>query len=90
MVSCTRQILHPAAPDEDNAMLLQIVAFTGDITCHFNPVGKTYPGDLPKGSVRLLGGRGLNSSTNTSLLRRRSIGRFLVKRIPSSLESGSR
>jgi hypothetical protein len=35
VITDTRQILDPAASDKNNAVLLKIVAFTGDITSHF-------------------------------------------------------
>ena len=46
VVSRTGQVLDTAAADQDNAVLLKVVAFAGDVACHLDPVGKTYSGDL--------------------------------------------
>ena len=48
MVSGTGQILDTAAPDQNNAMLLKVVALTRNIARNFDTIGKTYPGDLPQ------------------------------------------
>ena len=90
MVSGTGKILNTAASDQNNAVLLQIVSFSGDIAGHFDSVGKTYSGDLSERGVRLFRGSSLNSCAYASLLRCGSIGGFLVKGVVSFLESRCR
>ena len=60
---------YTAATDQNNRVLLKVVALTRDIACYFDTVGKTNSGDLSKSGVRLLRGCSLNSCTNASLLR---------------------
>ena len=69
VVSGTGQILHPAAADQDDAMLLKVVAFAGNIARNLDAVGKTYSGDLPQSRIRLLGGSSLDSCADATLLR---------------------
>src|SRR6266516_5703147 len=42
MVANARKVLHTAATDQDDGVFLQIVADTGDVGCHFNPIGQTH------------------------------------------------
>jgi hypothetical protein len=35
-------------------VFLQIVADTGDVGCHFNPIGQTHTCNFAKGRIRLL------------------------------------
>ena len=86
VISGTRQVLHSSATDQNNAMLLKVVAFTRDIACHFDSVGKTYSGDFTQSRVRLLRGSSLNCSADTSLLGCRSIGGALPQRVISLLK----
>jgi hypothetical protein len=48
VISGTGQILYSSASDQNNRVLLQIVAFTGNVAGNFNTVGKTYSGDFTK------------------------------------------
>ena len=68
VITSTRKILDTAASDQDNAVLLKVVALARDIAGNFDSVGKTYSRDLTKCGVRLLGGRSLNSGTYATLL----------------------
>jgi hypothetical protein len=69
VVTNTGKVLNTAATDKNNAMLLQVVTYTGNVSGHFNTVGQTYTGDLTKSGVRLLRGSGLHYGANTTLLR---------------------
>src|SRR5205807_2069057 len=44
MVTHTRQILHAAAANHHDRMLLQIVALAGDVADHFEAVGEPHLG----------------------------------------------
>ena len=81
VISCTRQILHPAAADQNNAVLLQIVPFAGDIARYLDSIGKTYSGDLSQRRIRLLGGSGLHSGAHAALLRSGCVRSRLVQRV---------
>ena len=58
VVSDTGQILYPAAADEDDGVLLEVVAFTADVGNDFEAVGEPDFSDLTKRGVRLLRGAG--------------------------------
>ena len=68
MVSYTRQILNSSASDQNNAVLLQIVADARDISRNFDTVSQTYSGNLSKSGIRLLRCYCLYRSTYASLL----------------------
>ena len=87
MISGTGQVLYPAAANQNHAVLLQVVSFTGNIARNLDAVGKTYPGHLTQSRVGLLGGEGLYNSTHTTLLGSRCIRSLLVKRVVSLLQS---
>ena len=70
VVSGTRKVLYTAAADQNNRVLLKVVALTRDIACYFDTVGKTNSGDLSKSGVRLLRGCSLNSCTHASAERK--------------------
>jgi hypothetical protein len=48
VVTGTGKVLYSTASDHNNAVLLKVVTFTGDIACYFDTIGKTYSGDLSK------------------------------------------
>jgi hypothetical protein len=86
VITSTGKVLDTAASDHDYAMLLKVVAFTGDIAGDLDSVGKTYTGDLPESRIRLLGGRCLYSGADTSLLRRSISCGLLLQRVEGSAE----
>ena len=69
MITHARKVLHTAAADEHNRVLLQVVAFTTDVGNDFKAVGEAHLGDLTQSGVRLLRGRGVHTSANAALLR---------------------
>lgn len=69
VITHTRQILDSAASDKNNAVLLQIVTFAGDINSSFHTVDQTHSCDFTKSGVRLLGGSGRNAQANAAFLR---------------------
>src|SRR5690554_942394 len=71
MVTHTRQVFYPATPNQNNAVLLQVVAFTTDVGRHFIAVGQTNPAHFPQSRVRLLRGGGVYACANATTLRAR-------------------
>src|SRR5664279_6558394 len=69
VIAHTRQILHAAAADEHDAVLLQVVAHARDVGRAFDAVGEANAGHLAKGRVRLLRGGGEHTRTHATLLR---------------------
>src|SRR3954462_7570643 len=54
LVADTREVLHPAAADEHDRVLLQVVADAGDGRRHLDPAGEPHAGHLAERGVRLL------------------------------------
>src|SRR5947209_4007269 len=54
LVADPGQVLHPAAADEHDGVLLQVVADTGDVGRDLDAAGEPHTGDLAQGRVRLL------------------------------------
>src|SRR5690554_3096242 len=69
VVTHTGQVLHTAAANEHDRVLLQVVAFTADVRNDFVAVGETNFGNLTQSGVRLLGGGGVHASAYTATLR---------------------
>src|SRR4029079_9219855 len=69
VVANTREVLDTAATDQDDGVLLQIVADTGDVGCYFNPIGQTHTCDFAKGRIRLLWRLRVHASAHASFLR---------------------
>src|ERR1700691_5171633 len=64
------KILHTAAADEHDRVLLQVVADAGDIGGDFNPVGQTDTGYLAQRRVGLLRRLSVDASANAAPLGR--------------------
>jgi len=84
VVTHTRQILHTAAANEHNRVLLQVVANARNVGGDFDAVGQANTGDFTQRRVRLLRRLGVNAGANTTAL-----GRTL-KRGAGSLVAGRR
>src|SRR5262245_7959707 len=54
VVPHARQVLHAPAPDQDNRVLLEVVAHPGDVRRHLDGVRQPHPCDLAERRVRLL------------------------------------
>src|SRR5690349_9465210 len=76
LVADTGEVLHPAAADEHDGVLLEVVTDTRDVRGDLDAAGEAHAGDLPEGGVRLLRGGGVDASA----LRRSLQGRRLVLR----------
>ena len=81
MVTYTREILNTSASDEDNAVLLELVSDSGNISCNFVTVGKSYSGYLTHSGVRLLRGRCSYCCADASLLGSGNICRSLLQSV---------
>ena len=46
MISGTRKILYSSSTDQYNTMLLKVVAFSWNVACNFDAIGKTNSGNL--------------------------------------------
>src|SRR6476620_5063356 len=84
LVADTRKVLHAAAADEHNGVLLQVVAHTGDVCGDFNAAVEAHASNLTQSRVRLLRGRRVNAGANTAAHRaavtRGSLGLFDLRR----------
>src|SRR5699024_5868466 len=78
LVADTGQVLHTAATNEHNRVLLQVVALTGDVRGDLHAAGELDTGDLAQGRVGLLRGGGVHASAHATPLRapleRRGLG----------------
>src|ERR1700743_825396 len=81
VVAHARQVLDAAAADHDHRVLLQVMAFTRNVTDHLEAVGETHLGDLAQRRVRLLRRRGVDAGAHAALLRRLLQRRHLLARL---------
>ena len=89
VVTNTGKVLNTAAANQDDRVLLQVMAFTGDISGNFHTVGQTHTGDLTQCRVRLLGGGGTDSSADTTLLGGGQSSCLVLQSVQPSLQSTS-
>src|SRR5690349_18978247 len=69
VIANAREILHAAAADEHDRVLLQVVADARDVGRDLDPVGEPHPRDLPQRRVRLLRRRGVDADADAAPLR---------------------
>ena len=69
VVAHARQILHAAAADEHDRVLLEVVAFARDVGGDLEPVGEPNAGHLAERRVGLLRGGGVHPGADAALLR---------------------
>src|SRR6185295_6692179 len=75
------KILHAAAPDQDNRVLLQVVTDAGDVSRDLDTVGQAHARDFAERRVRFLRCLRVNTGTDTTLLGealKRGTGRFVL------------
>src|SRR5215213_8380705 len=80
LVADTGKVLHPAAADEDDRVLLEVVTDARDVGGDLDATGQAHTGDLAQGGVRLLRGGGVDAGADTASLGRTLQGRRLVLR----------
>src|SRR5882757_494052 len=69
VVANSREILHAAAADQNNRVLLEVVAFATDVAGDLIAVGQADTADLTKSRIRLLRGCGVHTGAHAALLR---------------------
>ena len=89
MITYTREILYTSASDEDNAVLLELVSDTGNVSGYLIAVGESYSGYLTHSGVRLLRSCCSYCCAYSSLLGSCYIGRSLLKGIETLQECRS-
>src|SRR5215210_5809766 len=80
LVADTGKVLHPAAADEHDRVLLEVVTDARDVRRDLDATAQAHAGDLAKGGVRLLRGGGVDAGANSASLGRTLQGRRLVLR----------
>src|SRR5471032_1033206 len=78
VVAHAGKVLDAAAADQHDAVLLQVMAFAGNVGQRFKTVGQAHLGDLAQRGVRLLRRRGVDAGADGALLRALLQGRDLV------------
>src|SRR3954469_17177618 len=78
LVADAGEVLHPAAADEHDRVLLEVVAHARDVRRDLDAARQAHAGDLAEGGVRLLRGRGVDAGADTASLGRTLEGRRLV------------
>src|SRR6266849_1035481 len=58
------QIAYAATTHQDNGMLLEVMAFTGDVSCYFGSIGKADARHFAKSGIGLLGRHGFDLQAN--------------------------
>src|SRR6201999_1455940 len=77
LVADTGEVLHPAAADEHDGVLLEVVAHARDVRRDLDAAGQAHAGDLAQGGVRLLRGGGVDAGADAATLRAPLEGRRL-------------
>src|SRR3954452_11506474 len=80
LVADTGEVLHPAAADEHDRVLLEVVAHARDVRRDLDTARQAHASDLAEGGVRLLRGGGVDAGADTASLGRTLQGRRLVLR----------
>src|SRR5688500_325416 len=78
LVADTVEVLHPAAADEHDRVLLEVVAHARDVRRDLDAARQAHAGDLAEGGVRLLRGGGVDPRADATALRGSLQGRRLV------------
>ena len=71
-----------------DAVLLQIVAFAGDVRGNLDSVGQTHTGNLTKSRVRFFRGRNFDHGAHTAFLRRVLVNGGTLFGVPAFEQSG--
>src|SRR6476619_5786386 len=69
LVADTGKVLHPAAADEHDGVLLEVVTHARDVRRDLDAAGQAHAGDLAQSGVRLLRGGGVDAGADASALR---------------------
>src|SRR5215217_5972029 len=77
LVADTGEVLHPAAADEHDRVLLEVVAHARDVGRDLDAARQAHAGNLAEGGVRLLRGGRVDAGADTAALGRTLQGRRL-------------
>ena len=88
VVTHTGQVLDTAAADQNDAVLLQVMADTRNVRGDLDTIREADTGNFTQSRVRLLGGHGTHSSADAALLRAVQSGVLLLLGVVASLKSG--
>src|SRR5918996_358233 len=77
LVADAGEVLHPAAADEHDRVLLEVVAHARDVRGDLDAARQAHAGDLAEGGVRLLRGGGVDARADAAALGRTLQGRRL-------------
>jgi hypothetical protein len=77
------QVFDPAAPDEDDRVLLEVMSDAGDIAGDLDIIGQTDSGHLAESGVWFFRSGGKNSRADTSFLRAILQSRRLALVVPA-------
>src|SRR3954471_5369627 len=80
LVADTGEVLHPAAADEHDRVLLEVVTDARDVRRDLDAAAQAHAGDLAEGGVRLLRGGRVDARADAASLGRSLEGRRLVLR----------
>src|SRR6478735_12604086 len=80
LVADTGKVLHPAAANEHDRVLLKVVTDARDVSGDLDATRQAHAGDLAESGVRLLRGGGVDAGADATALRRPLQGRRLVLR----------
>src|SRR5215208_5619540 len=69
MVANTRQVLYTATANEHDRVLLQVVAFAGDVGSDLEPVGESHARYFAKRRVGFFGRGSIDAGADSALLR---------------------
>src|ERR1700761_139056 len=78
VIAHARKILPAAAADQHHRVLLQVMAFAGNVGQRFEAIGQAHLSDLAQRGVRLLRRRRIDAGADGALLRALLQGRNLV------------
>src|SRR5215469_82441 len=78
LVADARQVAHPAAPDQHDGVLLEVMPNAWDVRRDLYVAGQPHPGDLAERGVRLLGRGRVDARADTATLRAALERRCLV------------
>ena len=86
VVTHAGEVPDTAAADQNDGVLLQVVADAGDISGHFVAVRQADTRDLTQSGVRLLRGGGSDCGADASLLGRRQVGGTVLQGVEALLQ----
>src|SRR5699024_10256930 len=69
VVAHTRQVFHSSAANQNNGVLLKVMALSGNICIDFLAVRQTHPCDLPHSRIRFFRSGGIHTRTDPASLR---------------------